>query len=220
MKGLASLPQTEDLIKAYNKLQSETVSIRDLALFSQWGRLDPRLAEILVAYLATHWRSIAMGDLIKELSRQPWPTAILVPLRFAEQVVEKRERKVLKHFIAAIESILPKPPPQLFFVPLQKPLSVVANEEVKLRSRPYTDSGYIGSSSLLSRGRAPEGKTLLQKRVRLEILKDLLASGQEISVQDYRKACKGLISARQAQRDLATLARSRGFTRARRFRKL
>jgi hypothetical protein len=219
VKGLPNLPSRKDLLQAYNEIQERRspLPLKDLALYSQWARLDPRLAEILVEHLALCWSKIPVGEFIDTLLEQPWPRAALVLFRFAELIVPTKKRRILKGFISAIEDSLEPSPPQLFFIHLQRPNSTVQKNEVEFRTSPYSLSGFIGSQSLLSRSRWPTNKTSLTKDPRRYILKTLLNSKTDVCVDDYISACRGLISRRQAQRDLSRFATSKGYTRNRRY---
>lgn len=219
MRGLFAIPTLRELQGAYNHLQS-TQSLVDtdtLSLYSQWARLDPRFAEILVGHLRSHWDQIPLGRLIEALRVQPWPRAMAVLLRFVDLMVAPNERKALGHLVGAIEDAFPPPAPELFFIPLQGPSPVVLREELSFPSNPYSDVGYIGSQSLLSRARYPSNRTLLAPEERRRLLKELLARKRVVNVDDYIQACKGMVSRRQAQRDLRSYAdvSPKGFTRGR-----
>lgn len=223
MKGLTKLPNKNDMSRAAHVIQQCTgpLPARKLALFSQWSRLDPRFAEIMVRHLADSWSAIPGGDLLKALNSQPWPRAILVLLWFAERLVPRTDRKHFQCFARALADsldLMPTTTPQLFFIPLQRPNSVVMDAEVSFRSKPYLKAGYIGSQSLLSRAQWPREQTFLRPNERLRILKNLLRQKEQITVNDYREACKGMVSRRQAQRDLAQTADYSGFTQRRRYR--
>jgi hypothetical protein len=223
MKGLEKLPSVGKLARAADRLQrGQSIMPAELALYCQWARLDPRFAEILVQYFAKFWRLIPTGEFIDALNRQPWPQAAIVILSFSESLVPRNERRLLRHLTRAISATISACTPQLFFIPLQRPNSVVMHGEVNFRSEPYRKAGFIGSQSLLARAQWPQGRTFLRKRLRLLILKELLTTlgkDEKISVEDYRRACKGMVSSRQAQRDLAELATPSGFTRGRRYRR-
>jgi hypothetical protein len=225
VKGLRALPLTDDLLRAYRELEGALVIAEDrLALLSQWARLDPRLAELLTGYLLRHWVQLNVMALVKALESQPWPRAILVLLRFAELSVEgKVERVVLRGCVDSIERAFPEKSNDLFFIPLQRMNRVVLAEAIDYQGMPYIRSGFVGSVSLLAKGRIPEGVTALDMRARERVLGEMAASlrrGETISVDDYMRRCRGLISRRQAQRDLARspLLVASGFTRNHRYR--
>ncbi len=220
MKGLSSIPQVGDLLTAYNKLQSQSkVDLSDVVLYSQWARLDPRLAEVLVAYLIKHWQELPMGALIEGLGAQPWPRAMNVFLRFVMLAIPRVQSTTLKHLVRAIDSRFPIDSYQLFFIPLQNPNPVVQRQEINWRIAPYLRSGFIGSQSLLSRSQSPSNRTVLKKIDRKKILMELLARQKTVNVHEYLHACRNLMSPRQAQRDLAELTgvRAKGFTRGRKY---
>ena len=77
MKGLKKIPSTTQRLKAYKALQfsPHSVQIKELALWSQWVRLDPRLGEILVRHLGQFWSSINPQELNQTLQKQIWPSA-------------------------------------------------------------------------------------------------------------------------------------------------
>ncbi len=222
MRGLSSLPQLSDYVRAYNRLQSgQSVDFQEITLYSQWSRLDPRLAEILTGYLDEHWSGLPMGATIQALTQHPWPRALCVLLRFVHlSMLDSSSAKILKHFIDAIEERFPIDSYQLFFIPLQKPNRVIQKQEVEWRIGPYLQSGFIGSQSLLVKMKAPTNRTLLRKVDRGKILAELFSKQKIVTVNDYRKACKNLISVRQAQRDLVELKgelRAKGYTRGRQY---
>lgn len=225
MKGLRTLPHTDDLLRAYRELEGSFVVLENrLALLSQWARLDPRLAELLTGYLQRHWAQLNVMALVKALEQQPWPRAILVPLRFVElSVVDKFERAVLRGYIDSIERAFSEKSNDLFFIPLQRMNRVVLAEAIDFQGMPYVRSGFVGSVSLLAKGRLPDGTTALDVRARERVIVEmaaLLKKEETISVDDYMRRCRGLISRRQAQRDLARspLLVASGYTRNQRYR--
>jgi hypothetical protein len=224
LKGLNSVPGIRDLQRAYDRLQSsaELIEVDLLALYTQWARLDPRLAEILTGHLSQHWREIPLGRLIELLDRQPWPRAIAVPLRFvALGLKSKVERKTILHMVAAIEGSFAKPAAQLYFIPLRLPNVVVMRKEIEFRSTPYLQSGFLGAQPLLPRARPPTNRTLMPPRQRHRILAELFKHQPSLTVNDFVRACHGLVSKRQAQRDLRAFSGSsaKGFTRGRIYRR-
>src|SRR5262245_10218933 len=80
MKGLSSVPSLKSLQFAYDKLLKNSFSAKDLALWTQWSRLDPRLAEILVSNFSKNWKKISPIELNIEILKQPWSAALGVLL--------------------------------------------------------------------------------------------------------------------------------------------
>lgn len=221
MKGLVKIPDTQDLVAAYNQLQSteKILPVDQLALYSQWARLDPRLGEILVSHLIKFVSQLAIGSLRESLAKQPWPRSMLVLLRFAELGVSDDDKRLFRHFFHFLNTSFEEDAPQLFFIPLQKSNAVIMKEEVEKRSLPYVDSGFIGSQSLLPKSRWPKSRTVLKIQERLAILEELFRSRTTVTVADYVQACKGMIATRQAQRDLAERGQGSGRTRRRKYRR-
>jgi hypothetical protein len=221
MKGLEAVPCVTELRQAFDRLQSARalLSIPQIALYSQWARLDPRLAEILVGHFTKYWREIAPGALIQSLSQYPWPRSIAVLLRFTALALKASDRETTRHLIGAIEAAFPAPSWQLYFIPLQVPNSVILRDEVKYRTEPYMQSGYIGAQSLLSQAKSPANRTIMPADQRKQLLIDLLRKQNSVTVFDYIQACKGMVSRRQAQRDLTSFTGTvaRGFTRSRAY---
>jgi hypothetical protein len=87
MKGLDRFPDKKQILDAYDKLKwfSTTVTASDLALFSQWARLEPTMAELVTEHLRDNWRSINPKELNRSLQSQPWPSTIPAML---EQITE------------------------------------------------------------------------------------------------------------------------------------
>ena len=195
----------------------DRIQAGDIAIYSQWSRLEPRVAQTLVSYLIVHWPSLALGMMLKELNQQPWPRSILVLLRFVQLVVCDLG---LDQLILAMDRALVDQPHQLYFIPLQFPYRVTLAHEVEYRTRPYTLSGFIGSQSLLTHTRYPENQTYLSEVQRHRILERLILNKTDFTVKSYQTACAGLVSLRQAQRDLkiAQGIVTKGFTRSRRYR--
>ena len=82
MKGLTKIPNQKKLLQAYKALQfsPHSVRIKDLVHWSQWSRLDPRLGEILVEYIAKFWNEHNPVTLNQQLKKQVWPAAFGVLL--------------------------------------------------------------------------------------------------------------------------------------------
>ncbi len=228
MKGLAALPKVTELKQAYRELEGrELLPEARVALLAQWARLDPRLAELLTGYLLRRWTDLRVLRLLQALAKQPWPRAILVPLRFVELTVDgAMAQAALRGVIDAIDSAFSFKTNEMYFIPLQRMNRVILAETLSFQTAPYLRSGYTGSASLLAKGSFPlrASATILDAIARDRILKEmagLLTKGKWISVDDYIERCRGLISRRQAQRDLASSPyfTASGFTRNQRYRR-
>lgn len=237
MKGLLSVPTVEELRKAYSRLErldgdlSDDLPENEIAMYSQWARLDPRLAELLTEYLLRHGHQIHAFKLLNALVSLPWPRALLVPLRFAELKLRADRDPRIAAFdvlVSAIERAFPTKTNDLYFIPLQRPNRILTEEAILYQSEPYARSGFVGAASLLSKGRVPLDTTVMTKGARQRVLQRLIGesskkgSGKEITVESYITACKGMVSRRQAQRDLENEPQLKaiGFTRNRRYRRV
>src|SRR4051812_43370242 len=96
MKGLAKIPSSSKLASAYKSLQSDSFSERDLAIWSQWSRLDPRLGEILVKAISSTWKNLSPVKLNAEIKNQPWPAALGVLLDFAKEEILSDDKSLFK----------------------------------------------------------------------------------------------------------------------------
>jgi hypothetical protein len=226
LKGLEALPKTSDLLIAYTALESRApIEESRLALLSQWARLDSRLAELLTGYLQFAWHGYNSVNLLHALSEFPWPRAILVPLRFVETVAGDEtqiKRVALRSLISAVEEAFPEKTNDLYFIPLQRMNRVLLNQAIDFQSLPYRRSGYIGSASLLAKGRIPQQATIVGAKERARILDEIILTlrrGDELAVEDYIGKLQGRVSRRQAQRDLESSPKlkSVGFTRSKRY---
>lgn len=247
MRGLRALPQTDDLLEAYREIEKrgdglrsdQALSEKQIAVYSQWSRLDPRLAELFTGYLERWGHEIHIFRFLRELESLPWPRAILVPLRFAEikltfgmktaeaSLGPKASRVATLHaLINSIDRTFPEKSNDLFFIPLQRLNRVLTDEMIDLQTEPYARAGFIGSAPLFAKGQTPDGATLMTKGARERLLLRMIggkpASGtrEDLTVDRYMTACRGLVSRRQAQRDLDAEPRLKaiGFTRNRRYR--
>ena len=247
MKGLPKLPQTDDLLRAYRDIEKrvdemasdQILSEKQIAIYSQWSRLDPRLAELFTGYLERWGHEVHTFRLLSELEALPWPRAILVPLRFAEMKLtfeiktseassmpKPSRLATLQALIKSIDRAFPDVSNDLYFIPLQRPNRVLTDEMIDLQTEPYLSAGFIGSAPLFAKGQAPEGVTLMTKDARERLLQRLIVRKsdsvprEDLTVDRYISACRGLVSRRQAQRDLDAEPKLKaiGFTRNRRYR--
>lgn len=206
MKGLHSIPTTRQLQYAYQKLQfeNEMVSLKEWALWSQWARLDPRLAEIYVLAMFQTWQQIAPTLLHSELQKQPWPSAMGVLLEHVAMGYGWID-PIKKQFHAwklIVMFQIPKTNHALFFLGIFMPASTSLMQEVLFSTKGFAKWGYFGKTPLWNK-QTIGNKTISTKRARLKILEDLTRSKRKFSVADYRLSLQNAISIRQAQRDLA-----------------
>lgn len=186
--------------------------------------------KLLTGYLYANWPGLNALKLLQALSAQPWPRAILVPLRFVEtalvdtNLIDTTEipRTVLRGLIKTIEEAFPQKSNDLYFIPLQRMNRVLLDQALDFQSLPYRRSGYIGAASLLAKGRMPDDSTIVGRQERARILDELIRTlqrGEILAVEDYIQRCQGRVSRRQAQRDLKASPKLKaiGFTRSKRY---
>ena len=229
MRGLAQIPGVEELTQAYARLQGGGgLETRELALYSQWSRFDPRLAEQLVSHLTRHWRSLDPHALHAELSLQPWPAAMGVLLEQAsldEELARGEARRVRRLAELVLEG-LPRGEGASFFIATRAFAGKLMRLDAELATRPYLRWGYLGRERLVNKAsaRGLGERTLLSRTRRVKVLSELVQerreSGRPLTVQDYRarlEALGGGVGLRQAELDLASHPEltPRGVTRGR-----
>jgi hypothetical protein len=240
MKGLESLPGAAKLERAYRNLQIRRVpkcSVTSLALYAQWARFDPRLAEIWVAYLARHWRDVSPLALREVLKRQPWPMAAGVLLEFVERAVaiDRDELRLFSHWKALVLDSFPRAHWEQFFIGERRVAGKAMLDDARFSSLEYKKWGYLGREVLFNkqcfedgreriprRGRAGGGTHRIDPESRLEILRELFRKQESVTTEMYWNAIGRCVSRRQAERDLqsARWLKASGRTRARVFRRV
>jgi hypothetical protein len=224
--GLLNIPGRLELEKAYSMLLHRvpaTPNETDLALFAQWSRFDPRLAEIWVSFLVREWERFHPLELRGALLSQPWPAAAAVLLEFTAKRV--RNRTLFPFWHRMVTESFPKGNWEQFFIGLRKIAGKAMQDDARFAFSEYRKWGYLGREILLNKSGqgsiAEEGKrthTLLPE-TRREILKEMLTSSARITTDVYWEAIGRCISRRQAERDLesSSIVRACGNTRARYF---
>jgi hypothetical protein len=209
VRGLTTIPSIDDLSKAYDCLQNRSneihVQVEELALWSQWARFDPRLAEIWVKYISTHWREIPPAALNQKLSELPWPAAagMLIDqvsffLRFPKNKLNFAGFKLWRQ--AATLGFQPASF-ELYFIGTRAFAGVEAFKDALQPLRFYENHGYFGRDLLQNKAH-PNGQTLISVEVRMSVLAALCKNRPRISIRDYRDALSGGVSRRQAEKDL------------------
>lgn len=222
MRGLIKIPSEKELLAAYRQLQAparaaKPPSVSSLALWSQWSRLDPRLAEILTAFLGANWSRIPPIEFHQALRSQPWPAAGCVLL---EQIrsLEPPEDPLFERWYDCVTSGIEPAHHELFFIGLRKFGGRLMRSDAEIPLTPYLRWGYLGREVLRTKSARFQGAvTWVAPETRKRVLDDLIARrrGGRITVQDYETALGGWVSRRQAQRDLSAHPRlkPRGRTR-------
>ena len=205
VKGLDRVPQNEDLMNAYNRLQSTNdISAEAIGLWSQWSRFDPRLAELLLTYLKKNWQKISPVELNYFLKLQAWPTAIGVLCEHLKNNFEKDSNYslYLKWMSCVMDQIAPAPFEQ-FFIGQRSFAGIEMRKDAQLAISFYRRWGYLGRDLLWNKAEVKPFQTLLGKSSRVAILHRYLKTNNRITVNLYCELCSFFISRRQAERDLS-----------------
>lgn len=218
MKGLKKIPDTKDLLYAYNAIQSEaSLPPEDLSLFSQWVRFDPRLGELLVGYIASKWEELHPITLANELKKQPWPQAMGVVFEHATSLLTSRHNR--RDFRAWADCVMHDFSPangEQFYIGLYTFAGSTVYKLPEQSLRPYTKWGYLEKDPMLGKQ-----KKLLpfRREERLSILKSFMKRQSSVDVSEYLKLIQNQIGRRQAERDLRECPwlRPRGHTKGRRY---
>lgn len=213
MRGLIDIPTATKLKYAYNKMQHKTITAKKLALFTQWARLDPRLAEILVGYLATNWKTLSPVEINHYLRSHPWPVSIGVILEYVLLVIPKSETSLLKKWGSIATDGFPKNNYENYFFGQRSFGSKLLIDDAKKTNKLYLKWGFLGYDNLTRSN--IHNKTLLSKKKREESLRELLKLKRRIRVKDYIQFLGGQVSKRQAELDLknSKLLKSSGKTK-------
>jgi hypothetical protein len=203
MKGLSSIPQESDLLSAYNALLGE-VTISQLAIYSQWSRFDPRLAELWVKWLGSNWKKINPMKLREAVAIQIWPAAVSVLLEFVIYSLPKEDHSIFHHWKSLIQIGIEKAHFEQYFIGLRSPGGKIMFDDARFSLQEYSKWGYLGRDVLLNKAGVQIAKTCsLDIKTRQEILIGLFEKQKRITVFDYWTAIGKSVSRRQAERDLA-----------------
>lgn len=222
MKGLIPIPQPEDLESAYTTIQrGPALSEQNYALYSQWARFDPRLAEQLVATLFRDWKTLSPVALNGELLRQPWPAAfgVLVAMLAFHPTWTRSDKRQCAHWSkCALDSIKPGSS-ENFFIGTRSFAGKLLRDDAVASIKPYRKWGYLGRD-LLIHSAPRESGTLLLPDTRDAVIEALSREKKRFTVSDYMARLGGSVDRRQAQRDLSRHPRLKqiGNTRARFYR--
>lgn len=209
MKGLNKIPNQKQLSKAYKVLQvlPHSVCVKDLALWSQWVRLDPRLGEILIEYLSKFWEKQNPVEINQYLKRQAWPAAFgvlleQVPFYYSQKMKNQQwNKKLFLYWSKCVMTDITRAKGEQFFIGIYKAGGKLVKEECFYSIKPYRQWGYFSKDLLINKALSTN-KTLMPFSQRQVILDELLKSHKKITVQDYLEKMNFQIHRRQAQRDL------------------
>lgn len=211
MTGLEKVPSTDDVRKVYDILLAEKISgsidlpEEMLALWTQWSRFDPRLAEILVEFFALNWEKIAPIALRKRLLLLPWPQAfgVLAENVTASGILSPDDRRTFQRWASTILSDTPPARFEQFFLGLRKIAGGEMLKDVLGSSKTYLKWGYFGRDLLVNKASHLPSRTLLSPETRRRLLHELMEGRERITVGDYQLALDYRVSRRQAEIDLS-----------------
>ena len=222
MKGLSSVPNLKKLSSVYYDLQfaEEKKLDKEIALYSQWVRLDPRLGEILVSYMANFWEKHNPIFLNKEIKKQVWPQALGVILEQTELFfLRKKTKDPISLFRAWYSCVMCDIKPacnELFFFETYPIGSTLFYEQASHAIKSYRKWGYLGKALMLNKT-ISLGKTLIPSKQRKVILKNLLKKRKTLTVKEYLSELNLQVHPKQAQMDLKNNKKlsPKGYTRNR-----
>ncbi len=209
MRGLLSIPSPKELASAYAAFQnpSGVPSVREWALWSQWTRFDPRLAEQWVARMQRDWRKVSPEVFRQELVLQPWPQAAGVLLEFCALLLFSEDLKVFRLWQGiALHGLDLDSSGGQFFIGLRAFAAQLMRDDVEWSLHPYLEWGFLGREVLIH-GAKPGDWTLLPAEKRRRAILGYLSTHARGSITDLQKASGGWVTRRQLERDLQLLTR-------------
>jgi hypothetical protein len=222
MKVQLQVPTQNDLICAYNLLQQHrSIDISQLVLFCCWSRFDPRLGQLTIEHLSTHWSKLNPLKVNLRLLKSPMPMTWGVLVDHLLLLESASNRPTIKKWRDCCLSNIKKGPSENFFIGLHA-FAGKAQKEEAFNSLPlYKKWGYLSKDPMipLTRNQLQCKKTLMSKSQRLQKLKVFLKSNKTFSIHDYISLLEGKVSLRTAEMDLKKFAHRYGNTRASLYRK-
>lgn len=209
MRGLLEIPTPENLVEAYSLLQQNhsSISLSQWALWSQWARFDPRLAEQWVHRMAYEWKKISFWEFNQALSKQPWPQAVGVLLEFTSLLLQKLdEKRSFRLWQKGVlhEVLVPPQGGEQFFIGLRSFAGKAMRDDAEWTLKPYLNWGYLGREILIHKY-TPGRWTLMALEQRKHAILTALSQHSQGSISDLQKACGGNVTRRQLERDLDLL---------------
>ena len=209
MKGLKKIPSIKQLTKAYSVLQNikkEKILEKQLALYSQWSRLDPRLGEIMVQHLSWCWKQYHPIKLNSIIRLQAWPSALgvllnHVPIYYQQKEKIWKEVDFFKKWSNCVMDSIPSAKNELFFINIYSAGSRFMYREAVCSTQIYKTYGFLGKELLINKAKSVQ-RTLIPAPQRKVILNELLKTKKTLTVREYLSELNFQIHHKQAQRDL------------------
>jgi len=208
MRGLQKIPPERQISKAYFNLQSaeQDLSEIQISLYSQWSRLDPRLAEILIKHLSLYWKKYHPIKLNAAIRSQIWPAVLgvllnHVPFYHQQKKTHWTEENLFKKWSDCVmDSVIPAKN-EIFLIDIYKPGSKFLYKEAFHSTKIYKQYGYLGTELLINKAQ-PAQKTLIPLNQRKIILNELVKKSTTLTVQEYLSELNFQIHRKQPQRAL------------------
>ncbi len=206
MKGLISIPTHKKLASVYYKLQLARVQTeKNITLYSQWVRLDARLGEILIAYIAKYWKAHHPILLNKCIKTQIWPSVFGVLLEQTKLYFSTNKTNddllLFKSWSECVMCGIEPASQELFFFDAYSIGSSLFYQEASHFTKIYRKWGYLGKDLMLNKT-ISTGKTLMSSQQRKTILEGLIQKRKAITVNDYLSELNFQVHRKQAQMDL------------------
>lgn len=140
----------------YRELASFPLSFseKDIALYTQHCRVDPRLAEVVTEHIRDFWWRYSPGVLNKALKKQPWPASIRPMLNQISEYCEGGEdlKAEFREWARKVCLGIGNVPPQLYFATVLFPRSETDDLEVTETLPSFSRVGYFARDLLFNKG--------------------------------------------------------------------
>lgn len=208
------IPSQKNLQKAYDLFQSRKAQWQDFLKYFQWVRFDPRLGEILIVYMDSHWQKLNPLDVQEDLEKTEWPQVFAVLGEHVKLNLPKAASHKFKAWFDCATANVEASPFQLFFIGLHPLGGKTTQNEVFHSLTLYRRWGFFSAHLMRNKARSLKpSQTLMKKSLRLKRLQELLASKRSITVNEYIAFIGGAVSRRVAELDLKSVCKKRGQTK-------
>ena len=171
-----------------------------LALAGEMLRYDPRLLSILLQFVVRHWQRLNPVTLRAQMRAMRWPQALLVVMEFAKLASSDPELKYFCDHVSA--GLLRVDPAERFFLDAERPASRMAARNLGRNLGPYARWGFIGHERPTADAATKRTVGRYDARTRRQILAELIAASDGITLAEYLEAIDHAISRQQALLDL------------------
>jgi hypothetical protein len=220
MRGLLSIPNMQDREKAYAFLEHRSAKItpEQWALWSQWTRFDPRLAELWAKAISLVWRSLDPFRFREALLTQPWPACAGVLFSQVHiHLLDPAVRPLFRAWSQLVLSGVPKAENQFYFIGTCAFAGKRIQKDAESSFKSFLRWGFLGQATFVNKASNQPSKSEIKPSQRRAKLDFLISQQSRLTVQDYIAALPEGVSIRQAQLDLASHPRLKavGNTRGR-----